>query len=77
VGKDFADLGIDTNASFLDSKKSTRLPQMSAQDAAALQGMGGGGGGGGGGASGGRGGGRSGSGPAPAASGRAGGGGKS
>ena len=47
VGKDFADLGIDTNASFLDSKKSggtaggaagaaRGLPQMSAQDAAAL-----------------------------------------
>ena len=68
VGKDFADLGIDTNASFLDSKKAgggagARLPQMSAQDAAALHavagrsapvhaaaasGRGGGGGGGGG-----------------------------
>jgi hypothetical protein len=34
-------LGIDTNASFLDSKKgAARLPQMSAHDAAALAGAG-------------------------------------
>lgn len=40
VGKDFVDLGIDPNASFLDTKRSASLPQMSTEEAARLRGIG-------------------------------------